>query len=204
MIKAQEHLDELLAINIEDELPLDIKMIIHYSKALVLKMGSRMIDKAKAQEILQKLVTEDTTLFDLRYHVILDLVELLLHEFKTYGETVVQEQIISLIDQLNETADKSNSIDLLIKAMIIKSKFLLVDGQIKEAEDLLEKAKTKSKATDSISIKNWVNFEIETLHREFEKLINLIDQNKPVKERIENLQLVEYISKATRYFQKIG
>jgi tetratricopeptide (TPR) repeat protein len=195
--EGQEYLVELMELK-EQGLPVPLDQIARYADALVLKMGSRITEKVKAQEILQQLVMEEISDCETRYYIVLNLCELLIKELKSYGAETVQEQIKGYLEEMYQISENSGSFDLFVNSLIFKSRFALVDGDIEAAERSLEEAKDYAQKTDSDLSKRWVKDEIRTFQKEFEKWEDIIRGNVSINERISQARLVEYVSNATR------
>jgi tetratricopeptide (TPR) repeat protein len=199
--QAQEYLQQLSRLN-EQESDRFISQQYRFAQAKVLKRSNRIIEKVKSQEILQQLVTEDIYHPLDQFYTRLNLCELLIAELKSYGEQTVFQQIKSLQNEMFSLANKLQSSDLIVKSLIFQARLYLVDGNLQGAEKLLEQAKTTITEEDSSHLKNWITNEIKSLHTEFIKWADLIQQNLPLQERIDHARLAEYITQATRYLQE--
>ena len=201
--RVKELLQEFSKLN-EQESDSLIDYKYRFSQARVLKMSNRITEKVKAQEIFQQLITEDITYPVDHFYMMLDLCELLIAELKTYGEPTVFIEIKSLQLKMMNLAKNLQSNDLMVKTLIFEAKLRLVDGDIKEAKTLLDLAKNTLTEQDSISLKNWVNWEIKNLGEQLNKWDNLIQKNLSLKERLDNARLADYVAQATRFIQEIS
>ena len=201
MEEAQKYLLELKLINEEEEDKL-INQQYRFVKARLLKRGTRITEKVQAQEILQHLVKEEIVEKMDHYYMMMNLCELLLAELKAYGEKTVLEQIKSLLGRMSEIATKVQSSDLILKTKIFEARLSLVDGDLQSAEIILEQAKKNIKSVDSESLKKWINYELRSMYRELSKWDDVLQQNLPLKERIDKARLVEYITQASRFVQE--
>ena len=195
---ARKFSEEMFEVITDDAIPL-LDHMKRFGKALVLKMSPRMTEKAKAQEILQELTNEQFMDSEIRYYVLMSLCDLLIYELRSYGEKVVSQQIESILNDMQILSNKINSPEMIINTLILKSKLSLINGELKQAEEILEDAKVYSDDLELIQLKNWVNHEKTILYKELDKWIELMDQNTPMKDRVKQARLEEYISRVSRF-----
>jgi tetratricopeptide (TPR) repeat protein len=203
---AQKYLTQLKEINEEIADKANSQRIsqrYRYAKALFLMRGDRITEKVKAQEILQQLVTEDIFYSIDHFYMMLDLCTLLLSELKSYGKKVVFDQIKNLLGQMEEIANKNKSSDLILKTQIFRARLSLVEGDVQNAEVILEQAKEDVTEVDSVALKNWINHEIRRLYKELSRWDDILKQNLPLKERVDYARLEEYVTQASRFWQEI-
>ncbi|MFX0170891.1 MAG: hypothetical protein ACFE9L_03125 [Candidatus Hodarchaeota archaeon] len=85
-------------------------------------------------------------LVDSKKSATLNLCELLLFELKSSSDEITEEseifqEIKNLLDNLASSALQQHSIPLLVNTLILQAKFALVEGDLTEAMDLLNRAK---------------------------------------------------------------
>ena len=193
--KAEDYLEQLQHIN-ESENDQVISQNYRLAEALLLKSGTRMSDKVKAQEILLKLVNEEAYAVGIRFYGMLSLCELLVEEVKLFGEEEVQEQVKSLLTRIHEFTLKENATPLLVQSLILQAKFALVEGNAQQANTLLEQAKVTTEESGLKLLADKVLKEQEHLQNELDKWKELFHRNAPLVERLDKAQLNDYISTA--------
>ncbi|UCE12310.1 MAG: tetratricopeptide repeat protein [Candidatus Heimdallarchaeota archaeon] len=197
--KANHYLYRLQQIN---EQNLDNKMISqHYriAKALTLKTGKRISEKAEAQELLQQVVSEEIVNHDLTVRAMLNLCEILLDELKVYGDTDVFNQVKTLLTGIFNIALQQQAAQLIVQSHLLQAKFALIEGNANAADDLLEQARINAEERGLTQLILQINTEQEILHNEVDKWLELFARNAPIKERVEQTRLGEYIAHAIRY-----
>ncbi|UCE13998.1 MAG: hypothetical protein JSV04_02180 [Candidatus Heimdallarchaeota archaeon] len=176
----------------------------HYrvAKAMILKTSSRITQKFKAQELLQNVINEEITEHKLTVYAMFNLCELLIDELKLYGETEVLQKVKVLLTQIYDIALHQQSSQLIVQSLLLQAKFALADGDAQLADELLKQAKLKSEESGLQQFRIQITQEQEILHNEIEKWTRLINQNTPLKVRIEQARLSEYVTKAISLLDK--
>ena len=176
------------------------RVISNYSqlaKGLILKESTRIKEKVKAQELLKKLLTDKNLYFDLKVIAMLSYCETLIEELKLYGAPEVLNHIKSLMAELNEYAHKEKNPTLIIRSLLLHTKFLLVDGDLKEAEKVLLQAKEKATEIGLIQLENEITLEIQKFNEELNKWTVLMKQASLI-ERLEEAQIKKYLQDAQK------
>jgi len=178
----------------------DNRLISNYSqlaKGLILKESTRIKEKVKAQELLKSLLADENLFFDLKVIAMLSYCETLIEELKLYGAPEVLYQIKSLMAELHEYAHKEQNPSLMIRLLLIQTKFLLVDGDLKETEKLLLQAKEKATEIGLIQLENEITLEIQKFNEELNKWTVLMKQASLI-ERLEEAQIKKYLQDAQK------
>ncbi|MHA2203448.1 MAG: tetratricopeptide repeat protein [Candidatus Hodarchaeales archaeon] len=191
--KASYYLQKLNQINEEEENKL-INQQFRVAEALLLKISTRMTQKAKAQEILQQLVDEEIVDHSLTVLAMLNLCELLLDELKLSGEMEVLLQVKELLTEIHEIGLQQQSSQLIVQSIILKAKFLLIDGDFEDAQDHFELARITADERGLQNLVSKITEEQENLLREVDKWAEMIEKNAPLRDRIKLAKLDEYIS----------
>lgn len=170
------------------------------AKALYLKTSKRVRDHYKAQEILEKVVNEFGSFFDPNIGFIaeLTLCELLLVELKASGENEVLQEIKSLIQKMQSTAEQNRFIPLLIEISILHARLRYVEGKFQSAMNLLNAARAIAEEENLHSLVEKVSSETVGLERDLEKWQGLIQRNASIQERLEQSQVEEYLQGAQK------
>ncbi|MHA2363779.1 MAG: tetratricopeptide repeat protein [Candidatus Hodarchaeales archaeon] len=164
--------------------------------ALILKQSKRIIQKTKAQEILTEIANEDNLHYNFTVLAMQNLTELLLDELKTYGEPEVLEEAKNLIKNLYEIGQSQHSFTIIVDALILQSKFALLEGKLNTATTILEQAilTAEEKGLDKLLEK--AKQEKNILNSQFSEWKNLVERNASMHERVNQAQIYEYLKKA--------
>ena len=193
--QAKNYLGRLQQINdLEDNLI--VSQYYRLAHAIILKNSTRMSEKVKAQEILHDLVNEKEFSYNITFHAMLSLCELLVDELKLFGEEEVQKQVKSLLKRINVMAFEQHASPLIVQTLVLQAKFSLVEGNAQQANTLLDKAKVTANESGLELLADKVSKEQEHLYRELDKWKELFNRNAPLVERLDMAQLNDYISNA--------
>ncbi|MFX0204857.1 MAG: tetratricopeptide repeat protein, partial [Candidatus Hodarchaeota archaeon] len=165
-------------------------------KALMLKTSTRMSKRVEAQEILQKIVDEDILDHFLTMRAMLNLCELLIDELKMYGDPDVFRQIKAHLTRIHDIALHQRSYPLIVEVLLLRAKFTLIDGDAQGAHQLLEQAKINAKERGLNQLHMKIIKEQEIFQNELEKWSVLIERNAPLKERLDQARIEDYLKNA--------
>ena len=126
----------------------------------------------------------------------LNLCELLLDELKAFGQQEVFLEVSSLINQIYNLAQHTTSFPLIVDALILQAKFAMVEGNLIAAENFLVQASITVEEKNLGLLQEKTELEKNRLKEQLESWQKLIQDNRPIKERLEKAQLEEYISAA--------
>ena len=99
---------------------------------------------------------------------------------------------------MHDKAESQGFYGELVRVHILKSKLLIIDGKMEEGLKLLEKAKTTAREKGLILFFKQAQHEEEIMIEKYEELRNMIENNASISERIDKLQLLEYIKNAQK------
>ncbi|MFW9994901.1 MAG: tetratricopeptide repeat protein, partial [Candidatus Odinarchaeota archaeon] len=137
----KKYLEQLEKLHVAHEDNLLIKTRYECAKALVLKTNDRLIDKMKAQAIFEQIVQSKVLKLDITVRALLNLVDLLLLEFKSTENVEILHKVEQLITRLLTIGKEQKNYLVQIKALLLKSKLEVLNLRITEAEEFLEQAK---------------------------------------------------------------
>ncbi|MHA2500338.1 MAG: tetratricopeptide repeat protein, partial [Candidatus Hodarchaeales archaeon] len=190
--QAQEYLQRLQHIEAQEENKI-VSQQCRLAEGLVLKTSPRIRDKVRAQEIFQQVAEEELIQYSLTERAMINLCELLLDELKAYGEAAILQEARALIQKLYGLAQDQNSFSLVVNALILQAKLALVDGEPATAEQFLEQAKLTAEEKGLILLVKRTSTEQEALQAQYEVWQQLIQRNAPFHERLERVQIAEYL-----------
>ncbi|MHA2105390.1 MAG: tetratricopeptide repeat protein [Candidatus Hodarchaeales archaeon] len=118
-----------------------VSQYIKYTEALLLKNSKRIAKKAEAQKIFSELVNDEVVKYDITALAMINLSELLIEEYKNYEDPEVLNEVREMIQQLYELGITNNVHSITIQAIILKSRFQIIEGNNEQSLKLLEQAK---------------------------------------------------------------
>ncbi len=196
--EAHSYLAQLQEISEKDGQNI-IKQNYNLANALVLKSSDRVVKRAEAQRIFQKIT--DSGKFSHEYSVIAtkNLCELLIQELQASGgsEEILSE-IKHLIGQLLEKAEKQDLFPLLVETYMIQSKMALLELNLELARNSLRKAREISEEKGLQSLTVLVSKEYDELLEQSTKLSEFIESELSMSERLEIAELEGMVTKLIR------
>jgi tetratricopeptide (TPR) repeat protein len=169
------------------------------AEAIFLKSSTRLKDRVKAQELLQRVVDAKLSFHRLTTIARLHLVELLLYEVKWLGNEETYRKVKSLTYKLGENANDQNLVDLRINTLIILAQFEVIEGNFLRAVELLDIAMEIAKENDLNLLVEKITEQQLQFEAELEKWEVLIQRNAPLKERLEQARFERYIEEVKAY-----
>jgi tetratricopeptide (TPR) repeat protein len=117
-----------------------VELLYNFNKALILKISSRIRDRAKAEELLKHVIETKTMDFGLTINAYIHLCDLLLSEFRINNNPEVLDEINQNIAKLLSIAENTNSYRFFCETFILKAKLALLNLDFKEARRFLTQA----------------------------------------------------------------
>ncbi len=196
--KAKDYLQKLRELRQSSEYSY-VKLRTRFIEALVLKMSKRGVMKLQAIEEFQSIVNEPVLDFKITLYATIFLCELLILELKISdsAEELFLE-IIDLSDRFYDKAQTQKSPFFVVIALILKSKISLVRGEIEEANSFLTRAEEIADRKKFLSLSKNIRTEQEVIRSEMDKWHELTQRNAPLKERIEQAQVLNYLQEAKK------
>ncbi len=195
---SQLYLQKLQEINDKKENE-TISQIYNLAKALVLKTSERVIKRAEAQQIFQKII--NTKILDHEYTIIAkkNLCELLIQELTTSGDEEIISEMKEILAELLLFAENQQSDSLLIEIYIMQSKMSLLELDLDSARQLLSQAQKLAEEKELQRLALMVSREYDSLLAQSSKWTDLADRDVSLAERLE---LAELESMVTRLIRK--
>ncbi|MFX0125698.1 MAG: tetratricopeptide repeat protein [Candidatus Hodarchaeota archaeon] len=196
--KAKEYLQKMRKLRQSSEYSY-VKLRTRFVEALVLKMSKRGTKKLQAIEEFQNIVDEPVLDFEITLYATIFLCELLILELKISDSA--EELFLEIIDLSNRFYDKAHaqkSPFFVVIALILKSKIYLVRGEIEEANSFLTRAEEIADQKKFLSLSKNIKTEQEVIRSELDKWHELTRRNAPLKDRIEQAQVLNYLQEAKK------
>ncbi|MHA2273414.1 MAG: tetratricopeptide repeat protein [Candidatus Hodarchaeales archaeon] len=169
-----------------------------FAKALLLKSSPRMRQKAEAQAIFEKIANDEENRHSAITSALLNLLDLLVYEYKSAEEPQILEEVNSLSQRLITISRAKNDHRIVVKALILQGKLTLLEGNLQKGEQLLGEAYDISEKVGFQILRDQAEQEQERIRIELEKWEALLARNAPLRERLEQAKLAEYIRDALR------
>ncbi|MDH5403049.1 MAG: tetratricopeptide repeat protein [Candidatus Heimdallarchaeota archaeon] len=184
-------LDELKSYTDENQ---EYDILYLTAKAIYLKNSKRLSQKAEAEKILRQLNSDESSFF-----IELELCDLLLYELRITGEEEVLLEVEECIDILFEKTREANLYYEFARTYIQKSRLILIRGDFEGANQKLEEGKLFFQSLDLMRLVKVVEDEMNRLETEFRKHKDILQSNASFAEKLEKLELVEYMQQALNY-----
>ena len=185
---AQKHLIHIKEI-VEGETDPFLNQITRVSEAMILKTSTRIRNKAKAEEIFQKIIEEDIVDYSITIVALLNFAELLLDELRITGDTEVLAMLKSISLNLLDVSKRHNSYLLLAKTYCLQSHLALLDLDLNRARSLLTQAQFIADDKGMWRMARKISSEHDVLLSQTDKWEALVEKNAPMIERLELAQL---------------
>ncbi|MFW9914528.1 MAG: ABC transporter substrate-binding protein [Candidatus Thorarchaeota archaeon] len=170
--------------------------------AIKLKQSSRMGKKAKAQDLFQQLAKDETLAPELTIYVLLNLCDLLIDEVKAYGERAVFLEAERLSLRIHRIAQEQQSDAMLVEALLMQSKFKLLEGNLNKVDKLLAQAATVAEEKQLRRYMEKVAMEQSAMKEEYRMWQTMIADAAPLRERLQYARLQDYIASAVRVIEQ--
>lgn len=145
--QAQEYLQRLQQIHDQEDNKI-LSQQYRMARGLVLKTSTRARDRVTAQELLEEVVNNEVVNHSLTVQAMLHLCELLLDEFKAYGDQAVFQDAQSLTNKINTIVEQQHSFALIVDALLLQAKFALIEGNLSQASQFLDQARLTAEEKD--------------------------------------------------------
>jgi len=190
--RAREHLIILKEIAEKEKNPLT-ELYAHFCEAFILKAKNRIQDRAKAQSIFEEIVQQDVFSGELTMKAFLNLCDLLVEEFRLTSELEVLDDLSILIEKLITIAKSQNSFWILAETYLLQAKFALLKGDLNGARRKLTEAQDLAEKNNLKLLMGKISYEYDKILKNLKIWETLIENDAPLKERIELAELNVHI-----------
>ncbi len=166
-----------------------------FGKALILKNKQRAKYRFQAQQIFEEILEKKFD-YQIEFMIQTNLCDLLLEELKYSGEEETLLEIQGLLNRISDLANNQRSITTLITLYSLQAKLALIEGNAELSNELLTKALTiaENKGLELISKK--LTVQQNQLFNQLEEWKAFFIQNSKLQEKMEILNLKEYVTEA--------
>jgi tetratricopeptide (TPR) repeat protein/predicted amidohydrolase len=166
-----------------------------FGEALILKNKQRAKYRFQAQQIFEEILDVKFD-YQTEFMIQVNLCDLLLEELKYSGSEEILLEIQDLLNRISDVATKQRSITTLVELYSLQAKLALIEGDADLSNELLTRALTivENKGLELFSKK--LKTQQNQLFNQLEEWKALFIQNSKLQERIEILNLKEYVTEA--------
>jgi len=175
-----------------------IKLYWKYCKAIYLKNKKRNKYKVDAERIFEEIVATNDFRFEILIDTFYHLIELLVIEFKMYGEPVVLDEIENYVTTLYEIAQEHQIFPSIVDSLILRAKLSAAKNKVEKALAFIEQALITSEERGLTLHLARAEKEKENLITTMKELKKVIE-NKPIADMIDNMELLDYIQLIQKY-----
>ena len=166
-----------------------------FGKALILKSKQRAKYRFQAQQIFEEIL-EVKFDYQIEFMIQVNLCDLLLEELKYSGDEEILLEIQGLLNRISEFANNQRSITTLVTLYSLQAKLALFEGNAELSNELLTKAITIAENKGLELIEKKLKTQQNQLFNQLEEWKALFIKNSKLQERIEILNLKEYVTEA--------
>jgi tetratricopeptide (TPR) repeat protein len=179
-----------------------ITQFAQLNNALFLKSSNRARLKAQAHNILEEIIKGELVHFLVTRDAMLHLCDILMDEYKNYEEEEVLIEVIDLLDQLYEMAQKQHSFSLSVETLILKARLEIIRGEYSQASKLLEQSLgiAKKKGITGSILK--IEQEQQKMGENIDKWHDMLDKTSSVGERMEQVKLKNYLQSMIKFAEE--
>lgn len=162
-----------------------INLFTTMSEALILKHTPRTKSKARAQKILEEIVSQEIVMVQITSSALLNLCEMLLNELKIYGNEDILPELQDYSDRLLQIAVEQSSSLVQVEAYLIQSKIALLEYDIDGARKLLTEAQLISEVKGLQRLAIRISTDHDALLSSIDRWNKLIADKAPLEDRLE-------------------
>ena len=171
---------------------------LRLSEALLLKHSNSLKTTYKSQEILEELLQIDISIYHVRVVIIKHYCELLLVEYEMYESESILQKVEDFVAEMAAIAEKQNLLRLKYEIRLISSRLELIRGNYAKSEQILLELQEFARQNRLDAYEKLLSQELKSLNNNYTKWTELVENNAPMKERIAQAKLREYMVNALK------
>lgn len=175
-----------------------VNQLCRLAEGHILKYSPRLRDKMKAQEIFKEIAEERMVFFPNTFDAMISLCELLLIELSVSEEETILHDVKNLVNKLIELSRQQQSHSSVVNALIIQTKFAMIEGDLTKAFEFLEQAEVIAKEKKLNQLVDRVVEEKKLIQDQFNEWETLVQSNASFQIRIKQAQVDEYLLEALK------
>ncbi|MFX1556314.1 MAG: tetratricopeptide repeat protein [Promethearchaeota archaeon] len=169
------------------------ELVIKYDKALILKNTPGIQNRAKAEDILKKILDDKDSDVEILLGVLINLCDLLLIELRVTNDSSVLREIEDIIAKLLNIAEKTHSYWILGETYLFQAKLALISLDFYKARMLLTNGQKIAEKHGLTLLARKISIEHDLLIKNLMIWENLKDSKTSISERMELARLNEQI-----------
>ena len=169
-----------------------------FAKAIVLKKSERMVKRAEAQRIFQRIADGGVIQHEYLISAKMNVCDLLIQELRSSGSEEILGEIKALLEDLHEIAQNQQSSSLIVEIYLMQSKIALLELDIESARRILSQAHQIAEEKGLHSLSVVVSNEYDGLLEQQEGIMELKESKTTLSERLEITQLESMVSQIIR------
>ncbi|MFO7797298.1 MAG: tetratricopeptide repeat protein [Promethearchaeati archaeon] len=189
---AENHLITLKDIAEKEKSKL-AEIYANFCEALILKSKKRIQDHAKAQRIFEEIIQKEEYYGELTMKALINLCDLFIEEFRLTSELEVLEDLNQFLEKLLIIAEELNSFWILAETYLLQAKIVLLKGDLKATRKILIDAQHVAEEHDLKLLLGKISYEHDKILKSLKTWESLIENEAPLKERIELAELDVHI-----------
>lgn len=176
----------------------NITLLADFSEAIILKKIKSLKNLSKAQEIFEQIVNRPMMNIEITSKSIIYLIELTLYEYNLSSDQNNFMKIVKLINSLHELGNRTKSNPVLIESLILKGKLEILEGNLADANEFFNESLVIAEKSKIVKLIEKAKNEQNNLNKEIKKWNSLIEANATLKEKIVELDMLDYIEDASK------
>ena len=164
----------------------------------MLKTSTRARNRGKAEEILNQILEDGDSDFELILKTLINLCELLLTELRMTNDLEVLEEVNPLIARLLDIAEKTDSYSILCETYLLQAKLSLLMFDTKKSQRFLTQAQERAERFGLKLLAIKISNEHDDLLKQLNMWENLKESTSSLKERMEYSRLNEQMENMVR------
>jgi tetratricopeptide (TPR) repeat protein len=183
----------------DSQITASVKVVVELIDAILSLSKPGIRSKAAALVKLEWIFNQDEVNFEFKNYSIRLLIEILLTDYKENLSNEIFEEIIQYLTLLEQISKRENLYPTLIETMIIRSKFLVIQGKFQESDAILNDAIILADKYKLETPKKQITLEKARLVDEFQRLKSFVDINYEFLDDIEKQEFNNYLDTIRRF-----
>ena len=191
---AKEYLAKLEQVS-EESGSVVAKHRYQVSNALFLRRSGRTRERAKAEEILEKVVEEDIADHTVTVSAMIHLCDLLILELKATGDEEILNKIKDLTHRIASIANEQASHPLIVETYLLQSKLAMVDFDLQQAQQFMSEARKLADEKGLQRLSHILEHESKALQYQVKRWESILQKNPSRKDMVDLTNLNDLLEK---------
>jgi len=164
-------------------------------KGMLLKRSSRIIHKAEAQQLFQKISKGEINDIDVSLNAILNLCESLIEEFRISKDIEVLNDLKSALQEGYEISRRERTFVWLAQMYWLQSKLALIEYDLERAQIMINQAELIANERQFEKLATTIAIERDIMLTQFSTLTDISYDKPPISEMLRLTQIEDLIGK---------